>query len=170
LPSPPHNRKNNVSRNTALRRQLARLLRGGEAHVDAKAVLAGWPAGLRGTAPKGAPHTAWQLLEHLRIAQRDILDYSHNPAHISPPWPAGYWPATAAPPTPDAWSRSVKSFLADSKAMQTLVGAASTDLLAKIRRGAEHTILREAFVLADHNAYTLGQLVLLRRQLGAWKT
>jgi hypothetical protein len=158
-----------VPRDAALRRHVIGPLGGGQAHVDAKTILANWPAKLRGIAPKGAPHTAWQLLEHLRIAQWDILEYIRKPRHVSPVWPQGYWHATAAPPLPSVWSRSVKSFLADLRAMRKLVADPRTDLLAKIRRGAEHTILREAFVLADHNAYTLGQLVLLRRQLGAWK-
>jgi uncharacterized damage-inducible protein DinB len=148
---------------------LRELLRGGSAHVKFRPALAGWPHALRGVRPKGASHTAWQLLEHMRIAQWDILEFSRNASHVSPEFPSGYWPATEAPPDAAAWDRSVAAFAAELKQMEDLVSDPATDLFGRIPHGEGQTILREALVLADHNAYHLGQLVMLRRQLGAWK-
>jgi hypothetical protein len=108
------------------------------------------------------------VLEHLRIAQRDILEFSRNPKHVSPDFPAGYWPAGDAPPDDAAWDRSVAAFRADLKAMQDLVADPKTDLFARIPHGQGQTILREALLVADHNAYHLGQLIVVRRALGAW--
>ena len=153
----------------ALRKHLLYLLGGGGAHVDFDSAITGWPAKLRGSKPKGLPHTAWQLLEHLRIAQWDILDFSRNPKHVSPEWPEGYWPSTDAPPSPAAWNNSVSTFQADLKAMMSLVKSPRRDLFARIPHGEGQTILREALLVADHNAYHLGELVYLRRALGAWK-
>ena len=153
----------------ALRKHLLYLLGGGGAHVDFDSAIAGWPAKLRGSKPKGLPHTAWQLLEHMRIAQWDILEFSRNPKHVSPEWPAGYWPATDAPPSPGAWNKSVSTFRADLKAMMSLVKSPRRDLFARIPHGEGQTILREALLVADHNAYHLGELVYLRRALGAWR-
>lgn len=153
----------------ALRQHLLDLLRGGHAHADFDAAVANFPSQLRGKKPKGAPYTAWQLLEHLRIAQWDILEFSRNPKHVSPPWPDGYWPKTEAPPSAGAWNNSVRSFRADLKAMAKLVADEKSDLFARIPHGDGQTLLREALLLADHNAYHIGQLVLLRRLLGAWK-
>ena len=153
----------------ALRKHLLYLLGGGGAHVDFDSAIAGWPAKLRGTKPKGLPHTAWQLLEHMRIAQWDILEFSRNPKHVSPEWPEGYWPATDAPPSPAAWNKSVSTFRADLKAMMSLVKSPRRDLFARIPHGEGQTILREALLVADHNAYHLGELVYLRRALGAWR-
>lgn len=153
----------------ALRQQLHDLLRGGHAHLSFDDTIARFPARLRGVKAKGAPHTAWQLLEHLRIAQWDILEFSRNRKHVSPKFPEGYWPATAAPPSAAAWNRSVTALRRDLKTMQALVRNPKTDLFARIPWGDGQTILREALLVADHNAYHLGQLVLLRRLLGAWK-
>ena len=153
----------------ALRKHLLYLLGGGGAHVDFDSAITGWPARLRGSKPKGLPHTAWQLLEHLRIAQWDILDFSRNPKHVSPEWPEGYWPSTDAPPSPAAWNNSVSTFQADLKAMMSLVKSPRRDLFARIPHGEGQTILREALLVADHNAYHLGELVYLRRALGAWR-
>jgi len=114
------------------------------------------------------PHTPWRLLEHLRIAQWDILEFSRNPKHVSPSFPDGYWPRSDAPPDAAAWDRSVAAFRADLKAMQDLVADPATDLFALLPHGEGQTILREALLVADHNAYHLGQLVMLRRALGAW--
>jgi len=160
------NRKNE---DKALRQHLIYLLRGGGAHVDFERAIRGLPAGRRGKRPAGLPFTAWQLLEHMRIAQWDILEFSRNPRHASPDWPEGYWPASSAPPNPAAWKHSVKSFRADSKAMQALVADSSTDLFARIPHGTGQTILREALLVADHNAYHIGELVLVRRALGTWE-
>lgn len=153
----------------ALRKHLLDLLRGGHAHVDFDAAVSDFPSRLRGKKPNGAPYTAWQLLEHLRIAQWDILEFSRNPKHVSPQWPEGCWPKTEAPPSAAAWNNSVRSFRADLKAMAKLVANPKSDLFARIPHGEGQTLLREALLVADHNAYHIGQLVLLRRLLGAWK-
>jgi hypothetical protein len=152
----------------ALREHLLYLLRGGGAHLDFEKAVAGLPAALRGAKPPGQPHTPWRLVEHLRIAQWDILEFSRNARHVSPEFDAGYWPQGDAPPDADAWNRSLAAFRADAKAMQDLVADPATDLYAPIPHGQGQTILREALLVADHNAYHLGQLVLLRRLLGAW--
>src|SRR5437879_11053751 len=151
-----------------VREQVLALLNGGNAHVTFDHVIKDFPARLRGVKPGGAPHTAWQLLEHMRIAQWDILEFSRNSKHVSPEWPAGYWPATEAPPGKAAWVESVRAFRADLKAMQKLVADRASDLLAPIPHGQGQTLLREALLLADHNAYHLGQLIVLRRLLGTW--
>jgi hypothetical protein len=151
----------------ALRHQLVKLLDWQDAHLDFDAVLEDWPVRLRGVLPRGAPHTAWQLLEHLRICQGDILDFCRNPKYKEMPFP-DYWPRSAAPPSPRAWEKSLRIFRADRRAMQKLIANPRTDLFARIPWGTGQTILREAVLVADHNAYHLGQLVLLRRLLGAW--
>ena len=151
-----------------VRQELLALLRGGNAHVAFDQVIKDFPAKLRGIKPNGAPHTAWQLLEHMRIGQWDILEFSRSSKHVSPEWPGGYWPKTEKPPNSDAWSESIASFKKDLKAMQKLIEDAKTDLHARIPHGTGQTIFREALLIADHNAYHLGQLVLLRRLLGAW--
>lgn len=153
----------------ALRDQLLELLDGGNAHADFEKTIAGLPIKLRSSKPEGAPHSPWQLLEHLRLAQWDILEFSRNPQHVSPEWPGGYWPSTEAPPNDEAWGQSVDGFRADLQAMKDLVASSSTDLYARIPHGDGQTILREALLVADHNAYHLGQLVLVRRLLGDWK-
>ena len=153
----------------ALRQQLIELLRGRNAHADFEQAIDGLPAALRGVRPKGVPFTAWRLVEHLRIAQWDILEFSRSVKHASPEWPKGYWPEGDAPPTASAWTRSVAAFRQDLKAMQALVKNPKTDLYAPIPGGTGQSILREAMLAADHNAYHVGQLILLRRLLGAWK-
>jgi len=156
--------------NTAaeLRKHLVYVLNGGGAHVNFDAAVARFPATLRGKKHKGAPHTAWQLVEHMRIAQWDILEFSRNAGHVSPKFPEGYWPNSEAPPTNRAWNESLRKFRADLEAMAALVSDPKTDLFARIPHGDGQTILREALLAADHNAYHLGQLVILRRLLGAW--
>ena len=152
----------------ALREHLVNLLTLAQAHATFDQAVKGLPAELRGKAPKGAEHTPWQLLEHLRIAQWDILEFSRNPKHESPKWPEGYWPQEKAPLDEKAWDRSVRAVERDLKAMCELVRDAKTDLFAKIPHGDGQTILREALLVADHNAYHVGQLVLMRKLLGAW--
>jgi hypothetical protein len=152
----------------SLRRHLVELLKGGSAHARFDEVIDGLPAKLRGRKPAGMPHSPWMLLEHLRIAQRDILEFSRNPKHVSPDWPQGYWPGTDVSPGVGAWTSSIRAFSQDLKAMQNLVTNPKTDLYARIPWGDGQTILREALLLADHNAYHLAQLVDLRRLLGAW--
>ncbi len=152
----------------ALRQHVVKLLDWHDAHVDFGSVLAGWPAELRAAKPAGAPHSAWQLLEHLRIAQWDILDFCRNPKYKEQDFPAVYWPAGDAPPTDAACKESLRAFRADLEALQKLVADPAPDLFAPIPHGQGQTILREALLVADHNAYHLGQLLLLRRLLGAW--
>jgi hypothetical protein len=152
-----------------LRKHLLELLEGKSAHSDFDTALKGFPVKRAGERPDGAPHSAWQLLEHLRIAQWDILEFSRNPKHVSPKWPAGYWPRTEAPPDAAAWRESVRAFRADLRAMRKLVADPATDLFAPIPHGEGQTLLREALLAADHNSYHLGQFVLLRRLLGSWQ-
>ena len=157
-----------MNQDQALRDHLLELLEGRSAHVDFDQAIGDLPKELRGTKAPGLPHTVWQLLEHLRIAQWDILEFSRNRGHVSPDWPEGYWPATEAPPDDAAWERSLEGFRQDLKAMQDLVNDPATDLYAKIPWGDGQTILREALLVADHNAYHLGQIVCVRQVLGAW--
>jgi hypothetical protein len=151
-----------------LREHLLDLLGGGHAHLDFERAIADLSAELRGARPPGLPHTPWRLVEHMRIAQWDILRFSVDPEHVSPAFPDGYWPEGDAPPDPGAWDRCVAAFRADLQAMMDLVAAPATDLFAPIPHGQGQTILREALLVADHNAYHLGQLVTVRRLLGAW--
>lgn len=153
----------------ALREHLLELLRGGNAHLGLDQAIEGLPEGLRGARPADLPFSAWRLLEHIRIAQWDILEFTRNSKHVSPKWPEGYWPEGDAPHDDRAWDESVKAFRAGLRAAQDLVSSPSTDLFARIPHGKGQTILREVLLVADHNAYHLGQLVMLRRLLGAWK-
>lgn len=150
---------------TALRTHVIDLLTKAEAHVDAASELKGLPSKLRGRKPEGAPHTPWQLLEHMRIAQWDILGFSVDAKHSSPKFPEGYWPEADSPSSDKAWEKSVQQFLADLDAMCKLVRDPKRDLFARIPHGTDQTLLREALLVADHNAYHLGQIVLLRRTL-----
>lgn len=154
--------------NKSLRKHLIKMLEGGEAHATFDDAVANIPAAVQGKIPKGAEHSPWQLLEHLRIAQLDILEFAINPKHKSPKWPEGYWPM-AEPPDDKAWDKSVQAFRSDMKRFTKLLADDSRDLFAKIPHGDGQTILRQALLAGDHNAYHLGQLVLVRRLLGAWK-
>jgi hypothetical protein len=158
-----------MEKDKSLREHLLYLLKGDGAHLDFEAAIKDLPASLRGERPKGAEHSPWEVLEHLRIAQWDILEFTRNPRHVSPEFPGGYWPSTQAPLDEKAWDRSVEAFRADLNAMAELVANESIDLYARIPHGNGQTVLREALLVADHNAYHLGQLVLLRRLLGAWQ-
>ena len=153
-----------------LRKHLLELLEGKGAHLDFDTALKGFPIKRAGERPDGSPYSAWQLLEHLRIAQWDILEFSRNPKHVSPKWPTGYWPGAEAPPGAAAWRESVRSFRADLRAMQKLIADPAADLFAPIPHGEGQTLLREALLVADHNSYHLGQFVLLRRLLGTWQS
>jgi hypothetical protein len=152
-----------------LREHVIYLLDGGGAHAKFDDVVKDFLAKLRGQKPAGLPHSPWMLLEHMRLAQWDILEFSRNAKYESPEWPEGYWPKSDGPPNPAAWETSVKNFHKDLKAMRDLVENPKTDLFAKIPWGDGQTILREALLVADHNAYHLGQLVDAKRALGAWK-
>jgi hypothetical protein len=151
-----------------LRKQLVENLNGSNAHADFAQSIRDFPAELRGTRPKGAPHSPWEVLEHMRIAQWDILEFSRAAKHASPKWPEGYWPPQPEPPDDKAWDRSVHQFCQDNDALCKLVSDESNDLFAEIPHGDGQTLLREALLAVDHNAYHLGQLVLLRRTVGAW--
>ncbi len=152
-----------------LREHLLNLLSGRGAHIDWKDAFSGFPVKLRGVRPDGAPYSAWELLEHMRIAQWDILEFSRDAKHVSPDWPAGCWPGNPIPPSAKAWEKSLKLFERDLAAMKKLVANPKTDLFARIPHGTGQTILREALLVADHNAYHMGQVILVRRILGAWK-
>ena len=158
-----------MDQDASLRQHLLSLLTGGNAHTDFETAIQNVPPALRGKRPKGAEHSLWEVLEHMRIAQWDILEFSRDPKHRSPDWPGGYWPGTPTPPDDKAWDKSVRAFRRDLKAMCALVAGESTDLFARIPHGDGQTILREALLMADHNAYHLGEMVLVRRLLGAWK-
>ena len=152
----------------SLRKHLVELLRAGSAHVGFADALEKFPSDKRGAFAPGLPHTGWQLLEHLRIAQWDILEFSRNPKHVSPEFPEGYWPKTPLPDDNAAWYKSVKAFQHDLQAMIALVINPRADLHAPFPWGDGQTLLREALLLADHNAYHLGQIVDLRRALRIW--
>ena len=163
-------KKNSTGANhdQALREQLVALLKGGGAHVHFMDALDGFPEAKRGTFVEGLAHTGWQLIEHVRIAQWDIVEFSRDAKHVSPGFPDGYWPKTPVPPDQAAWQKSVEAFQQDLEEMIKLVNNPKTDLYMVIPHGDGQTILRQALLLADHNAYHLGQLIDLRRALGAW--
>jgi hypothetical protein len=153
-------------RDKPLRHHVLFLLKGGGAHVTFDAVMGDWPLQLAGVKVANFPHTAWMLLEHMRLAQWDILEFSRNRKHVSPKWPEGYWPTSEAPENEEAWKKSVAAFKKDLRSMERLVADRSVDLYARIPWGDGQTILREALLVADHNAYHLGQLVMLRKSIG----
>ena len=152
----------------ALRAQLARAVDWHEAHVDFGAAIDGIPVDLRGAVPPGLPYSPWQLLEHLRIAQHDILEFCVNPAYQEMKWPDAYWPSEAAPPDAAAWDEAVAAYRRDHEAVRRLATDPAVDLLATIPHGTGQTYLREVLLVADHAAYHVGQLVLVRRLLGIW--
>ncbi len=152
----------------AIRHHLLDLLKGGNAHATFDAAVDSFPVELAGIRPVGLPHSAWELLEHLRISQNDILEFSRSPEHVSPAWPEGYWPKDSAPPSPKAWAKSVQRFRDDLAAFEKLLVDPKTDLTRPLPSGEGQTLLREALLIADHNSYHLGQLVLVRRALNAW--
>ena len=156
------------SEDGALRKQLVEFLRGNQAHADLKSVLDDFPGKLRGKKPEGSPYSAWQLLEHIRVALHDLLDFSTNSNYVAPRWPDDYWPAEDVPPSDDAWEASVKAVKKDVAAFEKLIGEPKTNLYATIPWGEGQTILREVLLAGQHTSYHLGQLVLLRRELGTW--
>ena len=167
--------KRSVKRTTSalneklLRKHVSDLLSGHNAHLDWKTAFSGIPPKLRGIRPAGMAYSVWELLEHMRIAQWDTLEFSRDAKHVSPDWPAGCWPENPGPPNAGAWEKSLKLFEQDLTAMNKLVANPKTDLFARIPHGTGQTILREALLVADHNAYHVGQVILVRRVLGAWK-
>lgn len=148
-----------------LRKHLVNLLNMEGAHIGFDAAVRDFPAELRGLKPAGAPHTAWQLLEHMRLAQWDILEFSRDAKHVSPEFPEGYWPGSEAPASDTAWKKSIEKFHHDLSEMKKLVSNPSNDLYAKIPHGEGQTLLREALLVADHNSYHIGQIMLVRKIL-----
>ena len=154
-------------RDGALREHLRKLLDWEDAHVSFDSAVKDVPGKLRGTVPAGDAHSLWQLLEHLRICQLDILDFCRNPAYVEMPM-AAYWPKSAAPPSGQAWEDSIASFRRARAELKKLAANRELDLFARIPHGSGQTYLRELILVADHNAYHLGQFVALRRRLGIW--
>ncbi len=153
---------------SSLRAHLLDLLRGRNAHLDLETALKDLPEAFRGQKPEGSPHTIWQLVEHLRIAQLDILEFSRDARHPSPRWPEEYWPASDQPANSAAWEASLASFKSDQRAFADLIAESQNDLLSPLKNAPkEQTLLREALLLADHNSYHLGQIVTVRKTLEA---
>ena len=158
-----------MNQDDRLREQLIKLLGWQDAHVNFDTAVADIPPHLLGVRPEGLPYSPWQLLEHMRLTQRDILDFCRNPTYEAPEWPDQYWPETAATPTPETWQESVSAFRADRQELQRLVADPALDLYAEVPHGEGQTYLREVLLVADHTAYHVGELVAVRRLLGAWK-
>jgi hypothetical protein len=153
-----------------LRDQLVVFLRGGAAHVETLEALKDFPIQLSGVKPEGAPHSAWELLEHMRISLRDLLDFSTNPEYVEKKWPDDYWPSTHEASSKQAWDDSIRALREDLTAFEKLVRDPKSNLYAQLPWGTkDQTLLREVLLAADHNSYHLGELVFLRRILGAWK-
>ncbi len=154
----------------SLREQLVQLLRGGNAHIDVLSALKDFPPKLYGAKPENSPHSAWELLEHMRLALRDIWDFSTNDKYVEKKFPDDYWPAKGEPPSKEAWEKSVRALKEDLEAFEELIRNPDSNLYAQIPWGNEdQTLLREVMLAADHNSYHCGELVFLRRILGAWK-
>ncbi|MGC2619455.1 MAG: DinB family protein [Acidobacteriaceae bacterium] len=154
---------------SALRKQLVEFLGGGSAHAEFKTVVDDFPEKLRSEMPEGAPHSAWQLLEHIRITPHDLYDFSTNSNYVEQQWPGDYWPKESAPPDSDAWEKSVRAVKKDLAEFEKLVKNPETNLYATIPWGTGQTILREVLLAGQHTSYHLGQLVSLKKELGAWK-
>jgi len=157
-----------IEKTSALREQLARALGWEEAHASFESAVANLAASLRGTAPAGLPYSPWQLVEHLRISQHDILDFCRNPNYEAMSWPDDYWPTSPAPPSSASWDASVQRFGEDRAALQALARDPAVNLETTIPHGDGQTYLRELLLAADHAAYHVGELIVVRRLLGAW--
>ena len=157
-----------MAQDEAVRAQLVTLLGWEEAHVGFDTAAAGLPADLRGQRPTGFAHSPWEIVEHLRLAQRDLIDFCVDPNYAAPAWPDDYWPAKPEPPDAEAWDRSLAAFRADREALQSFVADRGRELTARIPNGTGQTYLRSILLVADHNAYHIGQLVAVRQALGAW--
>ncbi|HEV7860822.1 MAG TPA: DinB family protein [Pyrinomonadaceae bacterium] len=156
-----------LDQDKSLREHLLYLLRGGGAHLDFETVIKDFPAESINREIAHLPYTAWQLLEHMRIAQSDILEFSRSALHVSPDWPKGYWPESAREALASDWNKSVEAFRRDLAAMESLVADTSINLFEPLAHGEGQTVLREALLVADHNAYHLGALVNIKRILMA---
>lgn len=157
-----------MSNDQPLRAHVLALLRGGNAHLTFEQAVADFPAERLNSPVPNAPYTPWQIIEHMRIAQRDILEFIRDPDYVSPKWPEGYWPDPAAQIDAAQWEQLLDDFRADIQAMQDLVADPDTDLLAPIPHAPDYTILREALLVADHNAYHIGEFAILRQVMGTW--
>ena len=152
----------------SLREHLVQLLDWKDAHASFDAAVEGVPIEHRGAVPPGASHSLWQLVEHLRLAQHDIHDFCVNPGYEEMDWPDDYWPFDPAPPSPEAWDESLKGYREDRTRMIELAKDTAVDLHARIPHGTGQTYLREILLVADHNAYHIGQIVFVRKMLGSW--
>lgn len=155
-----------MSSDKALRDHLQNYIDWDNAHIKFDDAVKDFPPALRGKRPEGGPHSAWELLEHLRLAQWDILEFTRDANHTSPKFPEGYWPTTEAPPTDTAWDESTAAYRADLRSFSAFTADESIDLFARIPHGDGQTVLRQILLTADHNAYHLGQLMMVRRILG----
>jgi len=155
--------------NRELREQLVELIRGGSAHVDVKSAVADFPADKRGVKPDGAPYNAWQLLWHMNFTLHDLLEFCTNPKYLAPKWPDEYWPKEEEPPSTVAWDATLRALQADLAAFEKMIMDSAQNMYATIPWGDGQTVLREILLAADHNSYHLGQIILLRKQLEAWK-
>jgi uncharacterized damage-inducible protein DinB len=158
-----------MTENDALRQQLVRMLDWQDAHATFDSAVEGMPWNMQGVRPQGLPYSAWELLEHLRFTQWDILEFCRNPGYQEPDWPADYWPASPTPPDADSWAESVEAFRANRESLKELAADPSIDLFAQIPHGSSQTYLRELLLVADHNSYHVGQVVAVRKLLGVWK-
>jgi hypothetical protein len=157
--------------NTALRSHLVALLKGGQAHATLSDAVADFPAARISERPSGVPYSAWQLLEHMRITLHDLLEFATNPEYVEMEWPAGYWPKSAAPGPTESWNATLQAIRADMKTFEALVHSPESNLYATIPWGKnKETLLREVLLASDHTSYHVGELILLRRVLGIWKT
>lgn len=157
-----------MAKDKALRAQLAEFLDWQHAHAGFDTVVTGIPAGKRGAVPRGFVHSIWEIIEHMRMAQADILDFCVNRHYEEKKWPDDYWPETKSPKNPAAWTKSLSGYRRDRKAMQRLTVNPRIDLLAQIPHGTGQTCLREILLIADHNAHHIAQIIDLRRALGIW--
>lgn len=157
-----------MANDTTVREELIWLLEGGHAHTKFDDAVADFPKEHVGTRPEGAPYSAWELLEHMRLAQEDILRFSQSAEWVSPDWPKGYWPSKPAPQHDADWNKSVRAIRKDLAEFIAMIRDPAQDLHKKFPWGSGQTLMREALLIADHNSYHLGQLVLVRRLLGAW--
>ena len=153
----------------SVRQELSAFLRGGQAHAGLDAAVKEMPASLLDKKPAGSPHNAWQMLEHIRITLHDLLEFCTNPKYEALQWPEGYWPKEESPKSAAAWDHCVAAIHKELKALDKLIQDPKTDLTAKIPWGEKQNILREILLAGDHTSYHLGQLILLRKELGAWK-
>lgn len=157
-----------TERDDVMRQQLLALLRGGNAHMPFDAAVADFPTEYINTPAPNVSYTPWHLLEHLRIAQWDILEFIRNPDHASPDWPEGYWPARDATTDAAGWQATIDAFHADLAALEDIVTDPETDVLAPISHAPDYTVFREILVVADHNAYHVGEFAILRQVMETW--